>query len=203
MEDAMDTPQSTGNFSSSRESRGPDRSISDHANEALRQVSETAQQAQARAKDAMADLSSQATGSVKDLLNHQVSAGADFASSLAQSIGCAADDLSRNAPQFAELARGAAHKMDAFAAQVREKSIDDLLQDGSDFARRQPAVVFGAAAVVGFALLRMLKVGTRNVQAGSARSGGFDVGRDQWAGARRTDDVWQNQTVRDPGMVGR
>jgi hypothetical protein len=153
MEDAMDAQQQTRNFPSpsGSEPRGSDRSITDHANEALRQVTETAQQAQAQAKDAMADLSSQATANVKD-------------------------DLSRNAPQFAELARGAAHKMDSFAAQVREKSIDDLLQDGSDFARRQPAVVFGAAAIVGFALLRMLKVGTPNVQTGSARSGGLDVG---------------------------
>jgi hypothetical protein len=93
--------------------------------------------------------------------------------------------------------------MDSFAAQVREKSIDDLFQEGSDFARRQPAIVFGAAAVVGFALLRMLKVGTPNVQSGSARSGGFDVGRSQWAGARRTDEVWQNEPGRDPGTVGR
>lgn len=199
----MDAQQQTRNFPSPSGSApgGSDRSISDHANEALRQVTETAQQAQARAKDALTDLSSQATGSVKDLLNHQVNAGAEFASSIAHSIGCAADDLSRNAPQFAELARGAAHKMDSFAAQVREKSIDDLFQEGSDFARRQPAIVFGAAAVVGFALFRMLKVGTPNIQSGSAGSG--DVGRNQRADARRTDEVWQNKTVQDPGMVGR
>jgi len=178
MEDVMDAQQQTRNFPSPSGSApgGSDRST-DHANEALRQVTETAQQAKAGAKDALTDLSSQASGSVKDLLNHQVNAGAEFASSLAHSIGCAADDLSRNAPQFAELARGAAHKMDSFASQVREKSIDDLFQEGSDFARRQPAIVFGAAAVVGFALFRMLKIGTPNVQAGSAGSGGFDVGR--------------------------
>ena len=200
----MDAQQQTRNFPSPSGTApgGSDRSITDHANEALRQVTETAPQAQAQAKDALTDLSSQATGSVKDLLNHQVNAGAEFASSLAHSIGCAADDLSRNAPQFAELARGAAHKMDSFAAQVREKSIDDLLQDGSDFARRQPAVVFGAAAVVGFALLRMLKVGTPNVQTGSARSGGTSGGTN---GLERDepDEVWQNKTVRDPGTVGR
>jgi hypothetical protein len=177
MEDVMDAQQQTRNFPSPSGSApgGSDRST-DHANEALRQVTETAQQAKAGAKDALTDLSSQASGSVKDLLNHQVNAGAEFASSLAHSIGCASDDLSRNAPQFAELARGAAHKMDSFAARMREKSIDDLFQEGSDFARRQPAIVFGAAAVVGFALFRMLKVGP-NVQSGSAGSGGFDVGR--------------------------
>ena len=174
----MDAQQQTRNFPSpsGSEPGGSNRSITDHANEALRQVSETAQQAQAQAREAVANLSTEA-------------AGAEFASSLAHSIGCAADDLSRNTPQFAELARGAAHKLDSFAAQVREKSIDDLFREGSDFARRQPAIVFGAAAVVGFALLRMLKVGTPNVQSGSARSGGFDVG--------------QNEPVRDPGMVGR
>jgi hypothetical protein len=179
MEDVMDAQQQTRNFPSpsGSEPSGSDRSITDHANEALRQVSETAQQAQAQAREAVANLSTEATGSVNDLFNHQVNAGAEFVSSLAHSIGCAADDLSRNTPQFAELARGAAHKLDSFAAQVREKSIDDLFREGFDFARKQPVIVFGAAAVVGFALLRMLKVGTPNVQSGSAGSGGFDVGR--------------------------
>ncbi len=192
----MDAQQQTRNFPSpsGSEPHGSDRSITDHANEALRQVSETAQQAQAQAKNAMADLSSQATANVKDLLNRQVNAGAEFASSLAHSMGCAADDLSRSAPQFAELARGAADKMDSFAAQVREKSFDDLFQEGSDFARRQPAIVFGAAAVVGFALFRMLKVGTPNVQAGSARSGGFDVGRNN--GLERDEQMRSGRTKR-------
>jgi hypothetical protein len=109
----MDAQQQTRNFPSpsGSEPSGSDRSITDHANEALRQVSETAQQAQAQAREAVANLSTEATGSVNDLFNHQVNAGAEFVSSLAHSIGCAADDLSRNAPQFAELARGAAHKM--------------------------------------------------------------------------------------------
>ena len=76
MEDPMDAQQ-TGNFPSSSSSaqRGSGRSITDHANEALRQVTETAQQVQDQAKDAMADLSSQATANIKDLLNHQVKPG--------------------------------------------------------------------------------------------------------------------------------
>ncbi len=101
----MDTRQ-TRNFpssSSSAESKGSDRSMTNRATEGLRQVTETAQQVQDQAKDALADLSSQATGSVKGLLNYQVNAGADFANSLAHAIGCAADDLSRDAPQLAEV----------------------------------------------------------------------------------------------------
>ena len=73
----MDAQQQTRNFPSpsGSEPGGSNRSITDHANEALRQVSETAQQAQAQAREAVANLSTEATGSVKDLLNHQVFAG--------------------------------------------------------------------------------------------------------------------------------
>jgi hypothetical protein len=198
-------PTTNSQFSSSSSSAQPSgagSSITDKANEALQQVTESAKQAQAEAKDAMANLSSQATASVKDLLNSQVNGGADFASRLAHSIGCAADDLGRDAPQFPELARGAAHKMDAFAAQVREKSIDDLFQDGSDFARRQPAIVFGAAAVVGFALFRMLKLGNPHVHSGSGRYGGFEAGRNQWPEGGRTDEVWQKNQFGEPGVAG-
>ncbi len=91
--------------------------------------------------------------------------------------------------------------MDSFAAQVRDKSIDDLFQDGSDFARRQPAIVFGAAAVVGFALFRMFKLGVPNIDPRSRRYGGFEPDRNRWPGAR-TEEVWQNKQFDDPGSVG-
>ena len=58
----------------------------------------------------------------------------------------------------AGLVRGAADKIDEFASSTRDKTVEELFETASDFARRQPAVVFGAAAAAGFLLFRILKV---------------------------------------------
>jgi hypothetical protein len=196
----MDAQQTRSFPSSMSSDSSSDRSktIHEQANEAMRQVAEAARQAQSQAKDAMAAASTQATGTVKGVLNHQVNTGADFAGTIAHSINSAADDLSRNAPQLAELARGAARQMDAFADQIREKSVDELFQDASDFARRQPGVVFGAAAVLGFALFRMFKVASPNLDVGSGGYSGFEAGRRQRPQAGRTEEARQNRGFEEP-----
>jgi hypothetical protein len=132
------------------------------ASQAKAKLNEVAQQAGSQAKEAMTSLSSQATTTVKDVLNQQVNAGADVASHVAESVKRAADNLDQNLPQLAGLARGAAAKLEELSAEARNKSVDELFQNGSDFARRKPALVFGAAAVFGFALFRILKAGASN-----------------------------------------
>ena len=132
------------------------------ASQAKAKLNEVAQQAGSQAKEAVTSLSSQATTTVKDVLNQQVNAGADVASHVAESVKRAADNLDQNLPQLAGLARGAAAKLEELSAEARNKSVDELFQNGSDFARRKPALVFGAAAVFGFALFRILKAGASN-----------------------------------------
>jgi hypothetical protein len=99
----------------------------------------------------VASLSSQATRAIKGALTQQVSVGADLASHVAESVKRGADNLDEHAPQLAGLARGAADKIEALSAQARGKSVGELFQTASDFACRQPALVFGAAAAFGFA----------------------------------------------------
>jgi hypothetical protein len=55
------------------------------------------------------------------------------------------------------LVRGVADRLDDYADGLRDKSIDQLMKTASDFTRRQPAVVFGVAALVGFFALRTFK----------------------------------------------
>jgi hypothetical protein len=47
--------------------------------------------------------------------------------------------------------------MEEFSRTVREKPIDELIETASNYTRRQPAVLFGAAAVAGIALFRLFK----------------------------------------------
>jgi hypothetical protein len=182
-------PTSGSGSGSGRDNRA--QNISGQANQAMAKLTEAAQQAGSQAKEAVTSLSSQATSTVKDALNQQVNAGADAASHVADSVRRAADNLDQNLPQLAGLARGAAAKIEALSAEARNKSVDELFQDASDFARRQPALVFGAAAVFGFALFRVLKAGASNESQWRSQGRSFD--RDRWPPAGQPGNRWQNR----------
>ncbi|MBV9238945.1 MAG: hypothetical protein JOZ94_24160 [Xanthobacteraceae bacterium] len=198
----MDAHQTPHNTQSSANSPSGGSSFTDKANEAARKAGETAQQAQNQAREAISNLSSHAAGTVKELFNNQVNTGADFVSDIAHSIHCAADDLNHTAPQLGEFAHEAARQVDAFATRMREKPADELFADASDFARRQPAIVFGAAAVLGFAMFRVLKVGAQTSYEssyGHSSPGHSSSGPGQfaqpgnWPQSGGSDEVWRNQ----------
>lgn len=60
-------------------------------------------------------------------------------------------------PQIAQYAHRAADTLDEFSANLRSKSVDELVDDARSFVRRSPAIAIGAAVAVGFALSRFLK----------------------------------------------
>jgi hypothetical protein len=127
------------------------------ASEAVSKVADVAQEAGRQAKQAASSLASDAQQKAKGLLNMQVTAGAELAGHVAQSARCAAADLDQNAPQLAELVRGAAERVENFSRDMRHQTIEDLVRTASDFTRRQPALVFGLASLAGFLALRVLK----------------------------------------------
>ena len=127
------------------------------ADEALSKLTDVAQEAGKQATDAASSLASDANQQAKGLLNQQVASSGDLAHHIAQAAACAADDLDQNAPRLAGLVRNAAERIDDFSRDLRGKSVEDLVRTASDFTRRQPAVVFGLAALGGFSLSRVLK----------------------------------------------
>lgn len=77
---------------------------------------------------------------------------------LAQAVHQAAGSLEQQVnPQIAQYAHRAADALDSFSASLRNKSVDELVDDAAQFARRSPAVAIGAAVALGFALSRFLK----------------------------------------------
>jgi hypothetical protein len=129
------------------------------ATDAAVRLSDVAQAAGRQAKDAASGIAAEANQNVKGLLNNQLAAGADLAGHLAEAVRVAADNLKSNAPQLAGMVRTAANTMDEFSGTMRDRSVEDLYQAASQFTRRQPAAVFGAAALAGFFLFRVLKAG--------------------------------------------
>jgi hypothetical protein len=112
------------------------------------------------AADSVMHAASSGASSVKrqvtQALDKQVASGADVISQVASSTRRAADDLEREVPQLAGVVRSMADKVDTYADDLKTKSVDDLVRSASDFARRQPAAVFGFAAIAGFLVYRML-----------------------------------------------
>ncbi len=48
---------------------------------------------------------------------------------------------------------------------LKGKDVDDLVEDTRKFIREKPAVAIGAAAAVGFVLMRLMKAGSGNKDA--------------------------------------
>jgi ElaB/YqjD/DUF883 family membrane-anchored ribosome-binding protein len=60
-------------------------------------------------------------------------------------------------PQYGDYARQAAETVAGAATSLDGKDVDQLMDEARDFVRKSPAVAIGAAAVVGFVLMRLAK----------------------------------------------
>ncbi|HEY1362200.1 MAG TPA: hypothetical protein VGF60_08140 [Xanthobacteraceae bacterium] len=111
----------------------------------------------AKVKEAASETAANVRGQVKQLLDQQVGNGAAMVGRFASSAKRAAEELDRDAPQLAGFVRGLADRMSGFSDDLRQRSADQLMRDASELARRQPALVFGLAALAGFFALRTVK----------------------------------------------
>jgi hypothetical protein len=141
------------------------------AADAMAKISDVAQQAMGEAKKSASSLASAAAERAKDAAQERISGGADLLGHVAASVRAAARELDPNAPQLAGFAREAAGRIDDFSHEIRDKTVEELLETSSEFARRQPAVLFAAAAACGFLLFRILK--TASSAAGDETDGRF------------------------------
>jgi ElaB/YqjD/DUF883 family membrane-anchored ribosome-binding protein len=111
------------------------------------------------------DLASTARG----LLEKPIATGVDFVEGLARSARGFADDIDGEAPKLATMVRRAANRAEDLSHDIRDKSIEEIVETAQDFARRQPALFIGVAATAGFLLARFVKTGMSG--ASSSRSG--------------------------------
>ena len=58
---------------------------------------------------------------------------------------------------IAEYVDRAAEQLEKFSASIRNKDVNDLMRDATQFARRQPALFIGGSFVVGMLAARFLK----------------------------------------------
>jgi uncharacterized phage infection (PIP) family protein YhgE len=109
----------------------------------------------------MRDKAGQAAGAVigeaRDLAEERKAAAADNVVRLSRAVHDAADQLGGELPQAAGYIHSAADRLQSASKTLRERSVEDMVGDFSDFARRQPVAALAGAVLAGFALARFLK----------------------------------------------
>jgi ElaB/YqjD/DUF883 family membrane-anchored ribosome-binding protein len=187
---SFSSSSASDSLKSNNQSPGPkSQDVRGKAGEAVSKLADVAQQAGSQAKQTASSLASDANQKAKGFLNQRVASGADLAGHVADSARCAADNLDQNAPQLADLVRGAAKRVEEFSRDLRGQTVEDLVRTASDFTRRQPAVVFGFASLAGFLLFRVLKSNPpRSSEDGYLRGGDDYRSADRLGGASRQFD---------------
>jgi hypothetical protein len=79
---------------------------------------------------------------------------------LSQVVNEAAQSIDdRLGAQYGEYARRAATAVSGFADTMRGKDVDELFDDARQVVRKSPGMAIGAAALIGFTLVRLVKAG--------------------------------------------
>jgi ElaB/YqjD/DUF883 family membrane-anchored ribosome-binding protein len=120
-------------------------------------LSSVAQGAADELKRSAALLARDGSEKLTDALSKQLSSGAGFVEEASESLRAAAAELDETLPPVAYALRTAASRGDDIAEQIRTKTLGELLEAGSAYARRNPMLVFSAAAGVGLLLSRFAK----------------------------------------------
>jgi ElaB/YqjD/DUF883 family membrane-anchored ribosome-binding protein len=160
--------------------------LSDQADDLVGQGKDAASGLTSIAQGATEDLKRSAAllardGSEKltDALSKQLSTGAGFVEDASESLRAAAAELDDSLPPLAYALRTAASRGDDIAEQIRTKSLGELLEAGSNYARQNPLVVFGAAAGMGLLLSRFAKSSGQRSSPQSRRTGPGRAGTTQ------------------------
>jgi hypothetical protein len=114
-------------------------------------------------------------GQAGDRLRGFADDGKGRATGLLEDVAAIIDDAAKSIDErlggeYGDYAHRASGAVSDFAGKVRDKSVDDLIDDTRDFVRKSPTVAIAAAAVVGFALMRVIRTGLEDVGA-TRRSG--------------------------------
>jgi ElaB/YqjD/DUF883 family membrane-anchored ribosome-binding protein len=120
-------------------------------------MADTARDAGAKLKETAAESASTAADRIKDLLDKQIGGHIGALGVLASSAKRAADEIEDKSPIAAGLVRSVSDKVEEFALTHEDETVEQLVRSASDLTRRQPALVFGLAALTGFLVFRTMK----------------------------------------------
>jgi ElaB/YqjD/DUF883 family membrane-anchored ribosome-binding protein len=141
-------------------------------------------------RDQINTLKSQAGDRARSFADDGKGQATTFLQTVAQIVADAAGSVEeRLGSQYSGIGHRASTSINSLASTLDERSVDDLLDDARAFVQRSPAVAIGAAALIGFAVARVLRSGISEYNGGgqtgqpSGTTGGGATGATGAAGA--------------------
>ena len=105
-------------------------------------------------------LSGQAADKARELVGQGLERGGEALANVSKLVGDTAASLDeRLGEEYGEYARRAASALEEAADKLAAKDADELIEDTREFVRKSPGVALAGAAIIGFALVRLVKAG--------------------------------------------
>jgi hypothetical protein len=109
------------------------------------------------AKETVQELAEPLKEKALEVANEQKDLGADHLRLLARAMRGASEAVEGDIPQFAGYVKKLSGQLERTSSDLRDCELDEVAQTVSDFAKRNPALVFGGALLAGLALTRFIK----------------------------------------------
>ena len=93
------------------------------------------------------------------LADRSKDAGLETADAVGKAADRAAEELQGSSPELANYVREAGNYTHKLANDLRERPASELLTEVVEWSRKQPLIALAGAAVLGFALSRVIKTG--------------------------------------------
>jgi hypothetical protein len=105
-------------------------------------------------------IAGQAADKARGLVAQGIERSSEALGNVSRLVGDTAEGLDeRLGPEYGDYARKAAEAIDGAASSLAAKDADELIDDTRNFVRKSPGVALAGAAVIGFALVRLVKSG--------------------------------------------
>lgn len=105
-------------------------------------------------------LKTQASDKARDMASQGKDKATEALDSMSRLVSETADTVDdRLGPQYGNYVRKAADALEGFNDSIRGKQVDELFDDARNLVRKSPVVAIGAAAAIGFLLVRLVKSG--------------------------------------------
>jgi hypothetical protein len=105
-------------------------------------------------------ISGQAADKAREIVGQGLERGGEALANVSKLVGDTAASLDdRLGEEYGEYARRAASALEDAAGRISAKNPDELIDDTREFVRKSPGVALAGAAILGFALVRLVKAG--------------------------------------------
>ena len=118
------------------------------------------EKAVAKVKEGRDKIATEAAGKARGVVGDGLLKGSDAIGSVAKLVNDTAPGLDDNlGTEYGDYARKAATYLDDTAQKLAAKDPDELIEDTREFVRKSPGIALAGAAIIGFALARLVSSG--------------------------------------------